>query len=64
MRDAMATALLVLGPTELARSVREELGIAAYFLIRNKTGIDGSDLHLNFDLLEKRDEHRFFYTMC
>jgi thiamine biosynthesis lipoprotein len=37
--DAMATALLVLGPTDGPRRA-EKLGIAAYFLIRNKTGFD------------------------
>ncbi|NNF40669.1 MAG: FAD:protein FMN transferase [Woeseiaceae bacterium] len=37
--DAMATALLVLGPSDgPARAA--ELGIAAFFLIRNKTGIE------------------------
>lgn len=37
--DAMATALLVLGPSD-GPSRAEELGIAAYFLIRNNTGIE------------------------
>ena len=36
--DAMATALLVLGPDE-APALAKELGIAGYFLIRNETGI-------------------------
>ena len=37
--DAMATALLVLGPSDgLARA--ESLGVAAKFLIRSKTGIE------------------------
>ncbi|MCP4301126.1 MAG: FAD:protein FMN transferase [Gammaproteobacteria bacterium] len=37
--DAMATALLVLGPTDGPQRA-EKLGIAAYFLIRNKMGFD------------------------
>jgi len=37
--DAMATALLVLGPTDGPQRA-EKLGVAAYFLIRNKTGFD------------------------
>jgi len=37
--DAMATALLVLGPTDGPERA-EKLGIAAYFLIRNETGFD------------------------
>lgn len=37
--DAMATALLVLGPTDGPERA-EKLGIAAYFLIRSKTGFD------------------------
>lgn len=37
--DAMATALLVLGPSD-GPARAEALGIAAYFLIRNKTGIE------------------------
>lgn len=37
--DAMATALLVLGPSA-GPARAEALGIAAYFLIRNKTGIE------------------------
>jgi FAD:protein FMN transferase len=36
--DAMATALLVLGPDDGPQLARE-LGIAGYFLVRNKTGI-------------------------
>lgn len=36
--DAIATALLVLGP-EAGPKLAEKLGVAAYFLIRNKTGI-------------------------
>jgi len=36
--DAMATALLVLGPTEGPERAKE-LGVAAYFLIRDNTGI-------------------------
>ncbi|MGB5578644.1 MAG: FAD:protein FMN transferase, partial [Woeseiaceae bacterium] len=37
--DAMATALLVLGP-ESGLALAEKLGIAGYFLVRNKTGIE------------------------
>ncbi len=37
--DAMATALLVLGP-ESGLALAENLGIAGYFLVRNKTGIE------------------------
>ena len=37
--DAMATALLVLGPKDGPERA-ERLGIAAYFLIRDKTGIE------------------------
>ena len=37
--DAMATALLVLGP-EAGPLLAEELGIAGYFLVRNKTGLE------------------------
>ncbi|MBT8092308.1 MAG: FAD:protein FMN transferase [Gammaproteobacteria bacterium] len=36
--DAMATALLVLGP-EAGPALAENLGIASYFLVRNETGI-------------------------
>lgn len=36
--DAMATALLVLGPAA-GPALAEELGIAGYFLVRNETGI-------------------------
>lgn len=36
--DAMATALLVLGP-DTGLSLAEDLGIAGYFLVRNQTGI-------------------------
>jgi thiamine biosynthesis lipoprotein ApbE len=45
----MATALLVLGP-KAGPERAEELGIAAYFLIRNKTGIEEVTTP-NFDLL-------------
>ena len=34
--DAMATALLVLGP-EAGLTLAEDLGVAGYFLVRNKT---------------------------
>ena len=37
--DAMATALLVLGP-QAGPSLAEDLGIAAYFLVRRETGIE------------------------
>jgi thiamine biosynthesis lipoprotein len=37
--DAMATALLVLGP-ESGLALAEKLGIAGYFLVRSKTGIE------------------------
>lgn len=37
--DAMATALLVLGP-QAGPSLAEDLGIAAYFLVRQPTGIE------------------------
>jgi thiamine biosynthesis lipoprotein len=37
--DAMATALLVLGPAD-GPELAENLGIAAFFLIRDKTGIE------------------------
>jgi len=37
--DAMATALLVLGP-ESGLALAESLGIAGYFLVRSKTGIE------------------------
>lgn len=36
--DAMATALLVLGP-EVGLTLAEDLGVAGYFLVRNQTGI-------------------------
>ena len=36
--DAMATALLVLGP-EAGLALAEDLGVAGYFLVRNKSGI-------------------------
>ena len=36
--DAMATALLVLGP-EAGPSLATKLGVAGYFLVRNQTGI-------------------------
>jgi len=36
--DAMATALLVLGP-EAGLTLAEDLGLAGYFLVRNKNGI-------------------------
>jgi len=48
--DAMATALLVLGP-EAGPRLAEKLGVAAYFLIRGKTGIDGLTTP-DFNLLE------------
>ena len=47
--DAMATALLVLGPAEGPRRA-EELGVAAYFLIRGKTAIEEVTTP-HFDLL-------------
>lgn len=47
--DAMATALLVLGPQEGPR-LAEDLGIAGYFLVRNKTGIEELTTP-SFDLL-------------
>ncbi len=37
--DAMATALLVLGP-DAGPPLAEDLGLAAYFLVRRKTGIE------------------------
>ena len=37
--DAMATALLVLGPDE-GPELAENLGIAAYFLVRAESGIE------------------------
>ncbi len=37
--DAMATALLVLGP-EAGVTLAEELGVAGYFLVRNNSGIE------------------------
>ena len=37
--DAMATALLVLGPAD-GPELAEKLGIAAFFLVRDKTGIE------------------------
>ena len=37
--DAMATALLVLGPEDGPQLARE-LGIAGYFLVRNQTGVN------------------------
>ncbi len=37
--DAMATALLVLGP-EAGPELAEELGVAGYFLVRDETGIN------------------------
>ena len=36
--DAMATALLVLGP-EAGPALAETLGVAGFFLVRNETGI-------------------------
>lgn len=47
--DAMATALLVLGPAEGPRRA-EELGLAAFFLIRSETSIDEVTTP-HFDLL-------------
>lgn len=47
--DAMATALLVLGPLEGPKRA-EELGIAAYFLVRNTTGFREIST-TSFDLL-------------
>jgi thiamine biosynthesis lipoprotein len=47
--DAMATALLVLGPTDGPERA-EKLGIAAYFLIRHETGFDEVSTP-NFELL-------------
>ncbi|MDH3615235.1 MAG: FAD:protein FMN transferase [Gammaproteobacteria bacterium] len=47
--DAMATALLVLGPTDGPKRA-EKLGIAAYFLIRHETGFDEVSTP-NFELL-------------
>jgi len=47
--DAMATALLVLGP-EAGLALAEDLGVAGYFLVRNKTGIRELSTS-SFDLL-------------
>ncbi len=47
--DAMATALLVLGPDN-GLTLAEDLGIAGYFLVRNKTGIKEITTS-SFDLL-------------
>lgn len=47
--DAMATALLVLGP-EAGLTLAEDLGVAGYFLVRNKTGIRELSTS-SFDLL-------------
>jgi thiamine biosynthesis lipoprotein len=49
--DAMATALLVLGPED-GPLLAEELGVAGYFLIRNPTGIRELTTS-NFDLLSE-----------
>lgn len=49
--DAMATALLVLGPEE-GPSLAEDLGIAGYFLVRNGTGIREMTTS-TFDLLRQ-----------
>ena len=50
--DAMATALLVLGP-EKGPSLAEDLGIASYFLVRNGTGIREMTT-TNFELLRQQ----------
>jgi len=47
--DAMATALLVLGP-EAGLALAEDLGIAGYFLVRNQAGINELTTS-SFDLL-------------
>lgn len=50
--DAMATALLVLGP-ESGLALAENLGIAGYFLVRNNTGIEELTT-TSFELLRHR----------
>jgi len=50
--DAMATALLVLGP-ESGHALAEKLGIAGYFLVRSKTGIEELTT-TSFELLRQR----------
>jgi len=50
--DAMATALLVLGP-ESGLALAENQGIAGYFLVRNKTGIEELTT-TSFELLRQR----------
>lgn len=49
--DAMATALLVLGPVEGPKRA-EELGTAAFFLVRNETGFEEIS-STSFELLRK-----------
>ncbi|MBT8091375.1 MAG: FAD:protein FMN transferase [Gammaproteobacteria bacterium] len=50
--DAMATALLVLGP-ESGLALAEKLGIASYFLVRDNTGIEELTTS-SFELLRHR----------
>lgn len=50
--DAMATALLVLGP-QAGPQLAKDLGIAGYFLVRNKTGIEALTTP-RFDLLRSQ----------